>query len=663
MRRNCRSPGTLDPRFRAVSGTLLVCALLACGESSAPDRGDPGRAPPADGSRRYVAEMLRDATKIVHHAADGGGRAWLERDEGQLPYTPARSLDRFRIHYEVGPLGIASGGAVYLLVSPFWEWSPPQVVDPNARGYTEVTPSAADMRLEPSIVDENLLAIQVTGRALVAGERIEILYGAGPAQALTDRYAERDSVFWVQVDGDGDGSRRALRDSPVIDVRPGPPASLLVYLPTIARPGERVRVTLAFVDASRNAGMATSGDVRFVDPPRGIDLPEKIVFEPADQGRRSFEALVREPGLYRLVARADGVDALEATSNPMLVTADGPRVLWGDLHGHSNFSDGTGLPEDYFLYARDVSALDVAALTDHDHWGMLPLVEYPELWEKIRTQTRRFHEPGRFVTLLGFEWTSWIYGHRHVLYFDDEGDVYDSVDPEFEHPTQLWDALARSGHEALTFAHHSGGGPVATDWSIVPDPRFEPLVEIVSIHGNSESMGAPQLIREPVPGHFVRDALARGYPLGFVGSGDRHDGHPGDYQLDPPQGGLAAIIANEPSREAVLAALRARRVYATNGARILLRTSLGGHPMGSEVSVGKEGFRGSLFVKVVGQTPLARIELVRSGVLVGGIDLEGRLETELIRELESLVAGEYVYVRVEQLDGGMAWSSPFFMVP
>jgi hypothetical protein len=363
-----------------------------------------------------------------------------------------------------------------------------------------------------------------------------------------------------------------------------------------------------------------------------------------------------------VVARVDDME-LEVASNPMLVTADGPRVLWGDLHGHSNFSDGTGVPEDYFAYARDVSALDVVALTDHDHWGMLPLVDHPELWSEIREQTRRFYEPGRFVTLLGFEWTSWIYGHRHVLYRGDEGELYDSVDPGTEHPTQLWDALAKAGHDALTFAHHSGGGPVATDWSIAPDPRFEPLVEIVSIHGNSEALDAPQVLHEPVPGHFVRDALARGYTLGFVGSGDRHDGHPGAYQVEPPQGGLAAIIAEEPTREAVFEALRARRVYATNGARILLRMALSGHPMGARVSVGSEGFTGGLYVQVIGETPLASIELIRSGTLAGGVDLEGRLEAELSRDVESLMPGEYLYIRAQQSDGGMAWSSPIFMVP
>jgi hypothetical protein len=662
MRRNCRSAGTLDTRFRAAARLLLVCALLACSDSSGRDAATPGMARVPDGSRPDVAEMLRAGTAVEHHPSDGGGRAWLERDEGQAPYTTVRSLDRFRIHYEVGPLGIASGGAVYVLVSPFWEWSPPQVVEPAQRGYTEVRASAEDIVLDTAVVDENLLSIQVGGRPLLAGERIEIVYGAGPGQALTDRYAERDSVFWVQVDGDGDGTRRVVRDSPVIDVLPGPPAQLLLHLPTVARPGERVWGVAAFVDASLNAGMPVNAELRFVDPPSGIELPEKLVFEPGDRGRKRFEARAHEPGLYRVVARVDDME-LEVASNPMLVTADGPRVLWGDLHGHSNFSDGTGVPEDYFAYARDVSALDVVALTDHDHWGMLPLVDHPELWSEIREQTRRFYEPGRFVTLLGFEWTSWIYGHRHVLYRGDEGDLYDSIDPGTEHPTQLWDALAKAGHDALTFAHHSGGGPVATDWSIAPDPRFEPLVEIVSIHGNSEALDAPQVLHEPVPGHFVRDALARGYTLGFVGSGDRHDGHPGAYQVEPPQGGLAAIIAEEPTREAVFEALRARRVYATNGARILLRMALSGHPMGARVSVGSEGFTGGLYVQVIGETPLASIELIRSGTLAGGVDLEGRLEAELSRDVESLMPGEYLYIRAQQSDGGMAWSSPIFMVP
>jgi hypothetical protein len=477
---------------------------------------------------------------------------------------------------------------------------------------------------------------------------------------MTDRYAERGSPFWFAVDGDGDGVRKVLEDSPTIDVRPGPPAGLLLYVPTVVRPGERFRVTLAFIDAWRNTGVDAEGEVELVDVPAGVELPRKVRFERQHAGRRTVEGVAKKAGVFRLHARVKE-DVVE--SNPMVVAAEGPRVFWGDLHGHSNFSDGTGVPEDYFVYARDVSALDVAALTDHDHWGMLPLYSHPELWQEIETQTRLFHEPGRFVTLLGYEWTSWIYGHRHVLYFEDQGPVFPWSDPRTESPTQLWKAL--EGQRALTFAHHSAGGPIAVDWSIPPDPRFEPVTEIVSIHGSSEAPDSPNPIGHPVAGNFVRDALDRGYRLGFIGSGDRHDGHPGAYQTDPPMGGLAAILADELTRDGVLEALRARRVYASNGPRMLLRAALGTHRMGETLSVAKDGKDGScagqLFVHVVAQAPLERVELVRSGQLVDGLAIDGKLEAMLEREITGLVAGEYLYVRAVQRDGGAVWSSPIFV--
>jgi hypothetical protein len=655
------------PRRRALA-LAAVCALgLACGgtdEPAAPAPAAPGaEAPPAprEGpatARWETVDAIRASLAATNGPADGGGRAWLVREPGQLPHAVSATPDRFTLVYEVGPLGIVTGGRLLFQVSPFWDWSTPQVLEPDQRGYTEVRPSDPAIQIAAETLDQQLLGIEVTGRPLVQGDRLTIVYGAGLAGAMPDRYAERESPFWFSVDGDGDGTRRVLEDSPSIDVLPGPPAGLLLHVPTIARPGERFRVTLAFVDAWRNTGVEVEGEVEFVDVPKGIELPAAVHFEREHAGRRVVEGVAREPGIYRLRARAAGK---QAESNPLVVTADGPRVFWGDLHGHSNFSDGTGVPEDYLVYARDVSALDVIALTDHDHWGMLPLYSHPRLWDEIEKQTKAFHEPGRFVTLLGYEWTSWIHGHRHVLYFQDAGPVYPWSDPATESPTQLWAAL--EGQKALTFAHHSAGGPIATNWDIPPDPRFEPVTEIVSIHGVSEAADAPSLIAQALPGNFVRDALDRGYRLGFIGSGDRHDGHPGAYQTDPPMGGLAAILADELSREGVLEALRARRVYATNGPRMLLRVALGSHRMGESVAVGKDGrLTDRLFVHVVGETPLVSAELVRSGKLEGGVLLDGKLDAMLDREIRDLAPGEYVYVRVLQKDGGAAWSSPIFVV-
>jgi hypothetical protein len=414
------------------------------------------------------------------------------------------------------------------------------------------------------------------------------------------------------------------------------------------------------LDSHANTGYPFEGRVALTSTPEEpeLELAESLIFVASDRGRKTFEAIVREPGVIRVHAESE--NGLVGDSNPMLVASDGQNILWGDLHGHTSLSDGTGTVEDYFTYAREVSALDVVAITDHDHWGVLQLDQHPEFWEETKTQTRRFHQPGRFVTLLGYEWTNWIHGHRHVLYFEDEGEIYSSVSPDYDTPPQLWDALR--GKRALTFAHHSAGGVIRTNWAFPPDPVLEPLTEITSVHGSSEALDSPALIYDPVPGNFVRDVLDRGYRFGFVGSSDSHDGHPGLAHLVTDSGGLAAILTDTLTRESVLEALRARRVYATNGPRILLRTALDSHPMGALIpKPGAGSYGGELFVQVIAEAPLERVDLIRSGKLVDSIPIDGLLEITLSREIEDLVSGEYLYVRAVQEDSGAAWSSPIYV--
>ncbi len=644
----------------AIAGALWALAASQALAADAATNDVPRRRPKPE-----LVESLRQDLEIRRHPADGGGEAWLEP-----AVEPARasSPGRWTIHYRAGELGVAEGGMVYFQVSPFWGWSTPQVDQPTAPGYTEVTTGAEGVALEPRTLDQQLLGIGVAGRALAPGEQLRIVYGAGPAGARADRFAEGASRFWIAVDGDGDGVRKLLPESPGVDVGPGPPARLHLTLPSTARPGERVRLTVALLDAAGNspfdAAEGFEGEIR-LEAPAGMEAPETILLRPSDGGHRTIELTAGEPGVVRL--RAQGPAGLEAESGPLQISEAGSRVLWGDLQNHSGVSDGTATPEQHFLYARDVAGLDVYSLTDHDHWGLDFLDADRETWERIRELNRRFYEPGRFVTLLGYEWTNWVAGHRHVLYFEDAGEIFSAVDPAYDTPEELWRALA--GRRALTVAHHSAGGPISTDWSIAPDPELEPVTEIVSVHGSSEAADSPSLIHRPVAGNFVRDALARGYRLGFLGSSDGHDGHPGLGHLASPTGGLAAILAGELTREAVYEALRARRVYATSGPRILLRVSFGGFPRGAEVPAGErpaDGLPGlgpdTLLARVIAPGELERIDVVRSGKVVESLDCARRRECAFGAEISDLAAGEYLYVRAVQADGGAAWSSPFYFV-
>jgi hypothetical protein len=642
---------------RTVAAVLLVLGLVACEDD--PERPatpsttlipatEMNGLPPT--ARRDLIAMLREDTALERHVSDGGGSVQLVSGPEQ---AVAGQPGRWSFRYTAGPHGIAIGGMLFFQPPPFWSWSPPQVADIAQAGFTAVATEAPGMTLDAGAVADGLLAVTIGGRALAPGEQITLTYGAGPRGALADRYAERGSAFWFGVDGNGDGVRRLIADPPRITIIPGQAARLVAHWPSVARPGERVALTVAALDIAGNTGVRLDEPVR-LDGDAAVAHPASVRLDA--QGRGTVLVDAPASGIHRL--RASTPSGLAGETNPLEISASAPRILWGDLHGHSNYSDGTGLPEDYFRYARDVSALDVVALSDHDHWGLEFLDMHPSLWSELGETTRRFHEPGRFVTLLAFEWTSWAWGHRHVLYFGDEGPLVSSLDPLTDHPRELWAALER--HTALTVAHHPAGGPIAIDWDIPPDPRFEPVTEVSSVHGSSEAADTPLRIYNAVAGHYVRDALDRGYQLGFVGSGDTHDGHPGLGHLMTGMGGLAAILSEERTRQGVLAAMRARHTYATSGPRIILRFSVDTTPMGGTLPADTGDAPHAIAVRAIGTAPIARIDLVRSGTVVATAEGDGEPEASWTTQTTHLASGEYVYVRVVQGDGALAWSSPVF---
>ena len=633
-----------------------------------------------DSARVDVHRQMVEDKCLRPDPADGGGTIVLVAQPD--PPAVAGTQGTYVLEYTAGPLGVAEGGALYFQVSPFWFWETPQVRDATNGGSenTRVETAESGVALRCSTVGPQCLQIVVGGAPLPAGAKVKITYGvqrtAPPfGAARVDAYAEAEESFFLWVDGDGNGTRALVRDEPRFAILPGPARDLVVHVPSEVAAGAEFEVALAFLDGNVNAATDFTGEVALTGD--GLELPATVAFAAADRGRKRVRAKATGEGVHRIVAAAHGSTPAAPkfeprASNPLVVNGAPRRVLWADLHGHSCLSDGTGTPEDYYDYARHVAALDVAVLTDHDHWGIRKLDTSPELWQRIRKAAAAANEPGRFTTLLGFEWTSWLYGHRHVLYFgadaadDAKREVISSVDAATDSPQGLWAALRATKARALTFPHHPAGEPVPIDWSIAPDPEFEPVVEITSVHGTSEAPDAPRRIEGARKGHYVRDALARGYRLGFVGSGDSHNGHPGLVHLDGPCGGLAAIVAEDDTRAAIYDALKRRLCWATSGPRIVLWFRRGATRMGGEFTAGEKGEQGgkseappySAFA--VGTAPLSRLELVKNGAIVAAREGDGSLQAALDWSDPAPAAGDAVYLRVLQSDGHAAWSSPIF---
>ena len=137
------------------------------------------------------------------------------------------------------------------------------------------------------------------------------------------------------------------------------------------------------------------------------------------------------------------------------------------------------------------------------------------------------------------------------------------------------------------------------------DPGLEWAVEVHSAWGTFEWM--------------LADAFARGHRLAMVANSDGHKGRPGASYPGAGNfgsyGGLTCVLAETLTRESVWEAYRARRVYATTGARIYLDVETeDGVPMGGLLPV-RSGSAPEFRIRVAGTAPIERVE-VRNGMQV-----------------------------------------------
>lgn len=177
--------------------------------------------------------------------------------------------------------------------------------------------------------------------------------------------------------------------------------------------GESTQITLATSTEGATIYYATSED--------GVTFGEFAPYTGPIAVKKGFGKLV-----IKAYAAKDGYkDSAELTRTFTERTSLKYDIYFGQLHSHSNISDGAGSVEEAFAYASNVKGLDFLAVTDHsnsfDNEGSGVLaggVDSTE-WAQGHAAAAAVTDED-FVGLYGFEMT-WSNGLGHINTFNTDG--------------------------------------------------------------------------------------------------------------------------------------------------------------------------------------------------------------------------------------------------
>jgi mycothiol synthase len=540
----------------------------------------------------------------------------------------------FELWFRCGSDGLPAGAEILF-------WTPgqsplgtkPQTDDPAKRGYVEASgpdTAAVEARAEPGFQ---------LGGELRPGEEVRLSLGANGGFRWTPLAGRKE--FKVLVDVGGGEPLIRLPEPVVVRVLPRKRDHVDLSLPGTAGPGGTVRAHLTVRDEFDNR------------------VPDDGVIDLRGGGGRWTAHVSQGVGGVDVPFPGDAPLVLEAAdgsarSNPCL-PGTGEHLYFGDLHAHDLNSSAEGHTADVYRWAIEDKRLDFLAVPVQVHAWL-----DNDKWTAAKLENETFLDEGRFVSFLSFEWQHSHYGDKVVHYLGGDAPYLPIDDERYAHPADLYEALR--GTDAVVVSHHPGytldRHVPGTDWGAM-EPDVDRLVELWSMHGSSEGHDpCDRPLRPPRRGGGVLVALRSGLRVGFTAGSDTHSGRPGGSAKEPRPywGGLCAVWAQALTRRALFEALRARRTVALTGARIALRFSVNGAPMGSELPLTA---RRELIVEVWGADRIARVELMRDGA---ALHVE-RPDADVARiEFEDPTdRPAFYHCRVTQADGHLAVCSPVWV--
>ena len=480
-----------------------------------------------------------------------------------------------------------------------------------------------------------------------------------------------------------------------------------------AKVGGKMTLTFAFKDVKGNEARA-SYTVEILDEPVISNVTPAQGAQTGAEKRPTISAEISNAGenaSVTMTVNGEKVDAAYAngkvTYTPAAAMADGKVTVtvtvkradkketsktwsftigeatfqryFGQLHSHTQYSDGAGSLESALAYIKalpDNANVDFVAFTDHSNYfdsknnpnveaalydtSLVKDSDPSHSWATYKNTVAAFNaaNAGKMVAIAGFEMT-WSGGPGHINTFNTPGIVSrnnttlnnKTKDAGLQayykllSQTEGANSISQFNHPGTTFGNFIDFGY----WDAVVDTRMY-MVEV----GNGEGqIGAGGYY--PSYEQYIM-ALDKGWHVAPTNNQDNHKGKWGN-----ANDARDVILTDDFTEDGIYAALRARRMYATEDKNLDLDYTVNGNMMGSIIDVPEKLNFEISFNDPDRTDSIAKVELVvNSGKVAytwdSAADLaKGSVSVELAPEYT------YYFVRVTEGDGDLAVTAPVWV--
>ena len=540
-----------------------------------------------------------------------------------------------------------------------------------------------------------------------------------PAVVLGDppyAYVGTDYSFTFTVDAPFgvQGDMTAKLNGAALTVTKGEDGTYTVTIPAASVTGDKLTVNISGTD---NKGIPISAAAE-------ITVKDEPVFSDPTPARGSQTGKNKRPAISVALANAGEAPTITMTVNGTAVTpeyaggrvtytpaadmadgrtevkvtatrADGKsaefswfftvgkttyQLYFGQLHGHTQYSDGAGSLDSALSYIKnlpDSANVQFVAFTDHSNYfdpkndpnveaalydtSLVKDSDASHSWKTYKDTIAQFNKDnaGSMVAIGGFEMT-WSGGPGHINTFNTPGIVSrnnktlnnktDDAGMKAYYAllsqTEGANSISQFNHPGTTFGNFKD----FSYWNPVIDSRMY-MVEV----GNGEGqIGAGGYY--PSYEQYIM-ALDKGWHLAPTNNQDNHQGKWGN-----ANDARDVILTDNFTEEGIYDAIRALRMYATEDKNLELGYTVNGLMMGSSIKT----VPGKLDIEVSVYDPdrtdsIAKVEVVvNSGKVAHVWDDAAQLKNGT---LSVTLAPEYSYyfIRVTQKDGDLAVTAPVWV--